>query len=48
MMQTPKYEEVTDITKCLKKSQDTRNRPNISRTFKKRRRNLMEKNPPSY
>jgi len=46
----PSYEEVTYeyVIKCPKKSQGARDRPNNSGTFKKRRRNLMENNPPSY
>jgi len=42
------YEEVTHVIKCLKNHKAPGTDQALAELFKKRRRNFMDKNPPSY
>jgi len=44
----PSYEEVTHVIKCLKNHKAPGTDEILAELFKKRRRNFMDKNPPSY
>jgi len=44
----PSYEEVTYVIKCLKNHKAPGTDQMIAELLKKRRRESMEKNPPSY